>query len=297
MKYNVTMRVHIYIILLGLAIFYPTAAPSAQTDSKPKLTVLTYSASPEGFLSNSHLIVGETGVLLIDAQFSQTEAKKVAELINSTGKELTSILITHPHPDHYYGLELLGAEFSDAKIIGGPQTIEGVKNTAKYWTDSDGKPLPLGKMKVLEGEGIKHEDLDITFRTFKNGESLENTVIYIPSSQTLLIGDLASNGVHMWVAENNIERWLEQLKEISSIGPVSTVYPGHGEVGGPELLEQAQKYLIDFSETVKNSGTVDEAITKMKKLYPEYQMPEILEGSVRSIKFSGNQDNEMGAHK
>jgi glyoxylase-like metal-dependent hydrolase (beta-lactamase superfamily II) len=288
MKYNVTMRAYIYIILLGLAILHSTEAPSAQSDSQPNLAVLTHKASPEGFVSNSHVVIREREVLLIDAQFSHAEAKKAAELIKSTGKRLTTILITHPHPDHYYGLEVLGSKFSDAEILGGPQTIEGVKNTAKYWTDRDGNPLTLGKMRVLEGEGIKHEDLDITFKTFKNGESLENTVVYIPSSQTLFVGDLASNGVHMWVGENNVENWLDQLRQVSSIGPISTVYPGHGAVGGPELLEQARKYLSHFAETVNSAENIDEAITKMKALYPDYQMPEILEGSVRSIMFSSN---------
>lgn len=225
---------------------------------------------------------------MVDAQFSKAEAKKVAELINSTGKKLTKILITHPHPDHYYGLEVLGAEYEDAEILGSPKTIEGIRNTSKYWTQSDGETLTLGKTTVLGDKGYKHGDLDITFKIFANGESVENTVVYVPSYQTLFISDLASNGVHMWIGENNAAKWLEQLKEISSIGPISTVYPGHGSVGGPELLAQAQKYLIDFTKTVNNSETIDEAILRMKELYPDYQMPEILEGSVRSIMFSGN---------
>jgi glyoxylase-like metal-dependent hydrolase (beta-lactamase superfamily II) len=283
MQYNITMPVFIYIILLGLVNFYTTAGLAAQTASKTDFNVITYQSSPEGFMSNSHIIIGENEAILIDAQFSQVEGKKVAELIKSTGKKLTKILITHPHPDHYYGLEVLGVEFSDAEILGGPQTIEGVKNTAKYWKDNEGGPPTLGKMTVLGDKGFKYEDISLTFRIFRNGESVENTVIYIPSSKTLFIGDLASNNVHMWIGENNIDKWLEQLRSIRSIGSISSVYPGHGLVGTADILERAEEYLLNFKESVNNSETINDAVKKMKKLYPDYEMPEILEGSIRSV--------------
>gem|GEM_PF-7116770 len=81
------MPVFIYIILLGLVNFYTTAGLAAQTASKADFNVITYQSSPEGFMSNSHIIIGENEAILIDAQFSQVEGKKVAELIKSTGKK------------------------------------------------------------------------------------------------------------------------------------------------------------------------------------------------------------------
>ena len=107
------------IVLAFLALSFPNIALSAPSGSVAQMSVVTYKASPEGFMSNSHILIGENGAVLIDAQFSSDEGKRVAELIKSTGKRLTKILITHPHPDHYYGLEVLETEFSDAEIIGG----------------------------------------------------------------------------------------------------------------------------------------------------------------------------------
>ena len=233
-------------------------------------------------MSNSHILIGENEAILIDAQFSPKEGRKAKDLINSTGKKLSKIVITHPHPDHYYGLEVLGIEFEDAEIMGGPRTIADVKNTMKYWKDVEGEPQDFGEITILENKSFKHEDITVIFKTFRNGESIENTIIYIPSHETLFVGDLASNGVHMWLGENNIDSWLEQLKTIRSIGPISSVYPGHGPVGTAEILERAEEYLMNFKESANNSETMDDAIKKMKELYPDYKMPEILEGSVRS---------------
>ncbi len=282
------MPIFAAVFLLFSAISYSTAALEAQTDSGPEFSVITYAAPAEGFMSNSHILIGENEAILIDAQFSPAEGKKVGELIKSTGKELVGIIITHPHPDHYYGLEFIGKEFGGAEITGGPETIAGVRNTSKYWTGSDDKRQAFSDLTVLQNGELKLEDVQITYRIFKGGESVENTVVYIPSSQTLFVGDLASGGVHMWVGENNVEKWLGQLSEIRAIGPISKVYPGHGPAGGADILDRAVEYLLNFQETVNNSETIDEAVKKMKTLYPDYKMPQILEGSVRAVMWPGN---------
>ena len=284
------MTIFLSIFLILFTFSFSNIAMSVPTDSKVTFSVVTYKASPEGFMSNSHILVGENETILIDAQFSPEEGRKVADLINSTGKKLSKIIITHPHPDHYYGLEVLGIEFGDAEITGGPRTIAEVKNTMKYWTDAKEGPQAFGKITVLENKRFKHEEVDIVYRIFRDGESVENTVIYIPSHKTLFVGDLASNGVHMWLGENKMDKWLEQLRTIRSIGPISSVYPGHGPVGNADILERAEEYLLNFKESVNNSETIDDAIKKMKKLYPDYEMPEILEGSVRSAMWSANKE-------
>lgn len=264
-------------------------ALSAPGDPKAAFTVVTHAASPEGFMSNSHVLMGEDSAILIDAQFSPEEGRKVADLINSTGKKLSKIIITHPHPDHYYGLEVLGIEFGDAEITGGPRTIAEVKNTMKYWTVAPGDTRAFGETTVLENKRFKHGDADIIYRIFTDGESTENTVIYIPSHQILFSGDLASNGVHMWLGEGNLDKWLEQLGAVRSIGPISSVYPGHGPVGTADILARAGEYLMNFKGSVASSKTIDEAIRKMKNLYPDYEMPEILEGSVRAVMWSAGE--------
>lgn len=273
----------LFISALTVVFSLLNTAFSEQIESDVPLSVVTYKASPEGFLSNSHLIIGKNEAVLIDAQFSSMEGGKVSELIDSIGKKLSKIVITHPHPDHYYGLELLGIKFREAKIMGGAHTIDNVKNTMKYWTSGKEVSEIFGEMAVLDGNDLKFEGIDIVYRTFTGGESIENTIIYIPSLEMLFVGDLASNGTHMWLGENNMDKWLEQLRSIHSIGPISSVYPGHGPVGTVDILCKAERYLLNFKMVVNESNSFDEAVKKMKELYPDYKMTEILEGSVRSV--------------
>ena len=68
-------------------------------------------------MSNSHIILGKKEAILIDAQFNVEDAQNVVDLILQSGRKLSKIIITHPHPDHYYGLQVIGAKFWDAEIV------------------------------------------------------------------------------------------------------------------------------------------------------------------------------------
>jgi glyoxylase-like metal-dependent hydrolase (beta-lactamase superfamily II) len=132
------------------------------------------------------------------------------------------------------------------------------------------------------------DDIGAQYIVLDDAESIENTIILIPSQQILFVGDLASNGIHMWLAEGRLDNWLAQLKFLRSLGTFSAIYPGHGPVGGMVLLEQAEKYITDFQHVVRSSRDVDMAIETMLALYPEYKLAAILEGSVRSVMASRN---------
>ena len=88
------------LILLSI----PCLLIAEQTAPAKRLSVVTYTAPEEGFLSNSHILMGEEDAVLIDAQYSAEEGMKAAEFIKTTGRNLAAIVITHPHTDHYYGL-------------------------------------------------------------------------------------------------------------------------------------------------------------------------------------------------
>ena len=60
-----------------------------------------------GYDVNSTMISGEKDMIVIDPQFSLSEAHKLAAEILESKKNLTTIYITHPHPDHLFGLAVL----------------------------------------------------------------------------------------------------------------------------------------------------------------------------------------------
>ena len=51
--------------------------------------------------ANYTLVTGETEALLIDVPFSRSDAHRVVAAILDSGKKLTTIFVTHDHPDHF----------------------------------------------------------------------------------------------------------------------------------------------------------------------------------------------------
>lgn len=57
-----------------------------------------------GYDVNSTMIAGERDMVVIDPQFSLSEAHKLAAEILESRKRLTTIYSTHAHPGHLFGL-------------------------------------------------------------------------------------------------------------------------------------------------------------------------------------------------
>lgn len=255
--------------------------------SSNHVSVYRYAANADGFLSNSYLVSAGDEAILIDAQFSAIEGARVAHLVSSRHHQLSKIFITHPHPDHYYGLESLGARFTNVEINAGPITAAEIDSSIAQWVRTSSQKLSAGNefapTVALQQNEFTLNGVRIQYRIFRAGESVENMVLYVPEQQLLFTGDLAGNGVHMWLAEGRLDNWLEQLELIRSFGSIKTVYPGHGVAGGPALLESAETYITNFKMAVKASESPANAIKKMLSLYPEHKLPQILAGSIQSV--------------
>src|SRR6266849_6099516 len=97
-------------------------AMAASAQSKLQLKVHT-GVGVNGYDVNSTMISGERDMLVIDPQFSLSEAHRLAAEIMESKKNLATIYVTHPHPDHLFGLAVLHQAFPSAKIVALPATV------------------------------------------------------------------------------------------------------------------------------------------------------------------------------
>src|SRR6201993_2892867 len=73
------------------------------------------------------LIYGERDAVLVDTFLSDAQTADLADWIAATGKRLTTIYITHGHPDHFFGLKLLRDRFPEARAIALPRVVESMQ--------------------------------------------------------------------------------------------------------------------------------------------------------------------------
>src|SRR5881394_1806341 len=128
------------ILLIGMVL-----ALTAAAQTKLQLKV-HHGAGVTGYDVNSTMISGEKDMLLIDPQFTLSEAHKLAAEILESKKNLAVIYVTHPHPDHLFGLAVLKQAFPNAKIVALPATVNGAKTgwpaRQRVWVTTYGNNIP-----------------------------------------------------------------------------------------------------------------------------------------------------------
>lgn len=272
------------------AIAAPSAAvtaPAPPAAGASKLQVQVFTGAQDGFLVDSTLVTGEKDAILIDADFTLADAHRTAAAILDAKKNLTTVYVTHAHPDHYFGLVVLKQAFPKAKLVALPATIAEIKKTwkpkVKQWQPLYGDgitsqpviPSPLtGNKLMLEGETLE-------IHGAVQGDEANNSYVWIPSAKTVIAGDVVYHGVHPWTAETNAAAraaWLKTLDELSALG-ATTVVAGHKDPKAKDDasgIDQTRAYLKAFDEALAASKTPEELEAKMKAKYADLQLEIIL---------------------
>ena len=61
-------------------------------------------------ISNSHIIETRNELHLIDAQMTFKHARQLKTYIDSLDKPLVQVILSHNHPDHWFGAEIFSAK-------------------------------------------------------------------------------------------------------------------------------------------------------------------------------------------
>jgi glyoxylase-like metal-dependent hydrolase (beta-lactamase superfamily II) len=260
------------------AIFAAIAlATAASAQSKLQLKVHT-GRGMNGYDVNSTMISGKKDMLVIDAQFGLSEARSLATEIRASKKNLTTIYVTHPHPDHYFGLAVLKQEFPSAKIVALPATINSIKTgwpaRQKFWFPTYGNNIP-GPDPVLPEElgtpmlTLEGEQFPITAGV--QGDGPGNSFVYIPSLKAVVAGDTVFDRVYFGVPKDKArEDWMKTLDQISALKPAILI-PGHEGPGAKHdvsAIAFMKKYIADWDSNVAASKDAAEMRAKVLKQYP-----------------------------
>lgn len=106
------------------------------------LSTKTFFSDEKGFEVASVIVTGKTDAVLIDAQWTLSNAHRVIAEIAETGKRLTTIYITHAHPDHYFGLGVIAEafpfdtssyDFTKEYLVATDEVIAGTQDEGNFY--------------------------------------------------------------------------------------------------------------------------------------------------------------------
>jgi glyoxylase-like metal-dependent hydrolase (beta-lactamase superfamily II) len=158
----------------------------------------------------------------------------ISSTLPASGKNLTTIYITHGHGDHWFGTGKLLSRFPNARAVTTPEVVRSMRQKSspefiRNWNLQfpDQIPDQLVIADDLKGDKIELEGLDLV--EVGHSDTDHTTCLNVPSIDLVVAGDIAYNGVHLYLAESNAQtrhEWISALDKIESLKPHAVV-AGH----------------------------------------------------------------------
>ena len=231
--------------------------------------------------SNNGWIVFDEYVLVIDANYPSGAIIALPKVRETTDKPVRFVFDTHHHADHAYGNKVWAD--AGATIVSSVGAMEELKRveTGRFgrepgrWEKSAAKRPDVAGTKLQPPSVLFPRDLffddgqrRVELRWLGVAHTQGDAVAWLPSEKILFTGDLCVNGPQNNVADGNIGEWIKTLERLKQLG-AEKVCPGHGPMGGPEIIADQQRYFVELQREVKTLHAATKSPAEVKAAIPE----------------------------
>jgi len=255
-----------------------------QPSTTKSLEIEKFTSSEVGGWSNAYLIKAEREVVLFDVFMLKADAAKLVQAIKESDRKLTAVFVSHAHPDHFMGLEVVCDAFPGVSVLSTGNVAEDIAGDGPWITrilqQKLGKDGP-GRFvvpEVMTTRSLVLEGKELEVMEYPECESKHIATLYIPSLKAHLCSDIVYKNAHCYLQEHHLESWLKRLDELEQFvtGRATTLYPGHGEPGDPaELIAGTRAYLKDFAAALPGGSAHSLEETMLAK-YPAHHAKQFL---------------------
>ena len=233
----------------GLVLILGAAAISPNVCLSGPLEVQVIPTTATSMYANVALIKGEKLAVLVDVPFSRADAHRVVADILDSGKGLETIVITHDHPDHFFGLDVVTDAFPAAKVVAHPLVAKDIQRSVpikfKRWSPMLGMNAPQRQVvpSAVTGDAIVLEGHALKIVGPMQGDHLHATAIWDPETS---------------------------LDVLQAMRPARIV-AGHTRPGLPDdsySIDWTRQYIVAFRKAATESKTSKELGDRIHGLYP-----------------------------
>ncbi|WP_422745450.1 MBL fold metallo-hydrolase [Mycobacterium sp. WMMD1722] len=236
----------------------------------------------------STLISGDDEAVLVDCQFVRADVDALGDMIEATGKTLTTIFVTHGHGDHCFGGSRLMERFPAARFVATAGVVSHlrthleseVKTGTKFFGDElsvlTTMPEPLdGDVIDLEGHQLRVIDVG-------QGDIAPSAVLHIPALEAVVAGDIAYNQIHQMLGLSGPTEWaawIDSVRTLQRLDP-RVVIAGHrkpeADDDGRRVLAETRSYIEDFTVAFQQASSMEDIVEAMHAKYPHHGNPTTL---------------------
>ena len=212
----------------------PAPAPFTAHELKPNVYWV------EGGGGNSGVIIGDKGVIVVDAKTTPAGGKELLDNIAKiTPKPVTTVILTHSDGDHVNGLAAFPAGIT---II----AHEGNKKEQEKALAAGGRGAPPADHQPTQvvsknKDNLKIDGVKLELLHWAPAHTSGDLVVYLPSEKIVFTGDIIAMQlpdplIHL-EKNGSSEGWITTAKGIVGLNADQYV-PGHGAVQTKAAIQQ-----------------------------------------------------------
>lgn len=219
---------------------------------------------------NQGFVVFRDFVLVIDANFPGQVDQVIAAIREKTDKPIKFVFDTHYHGDHAdgnvqykkLGASIVAHERSQPLFeTKGADGFEGAKKTraTEYGGLAYEMPSVYFSHKLVFDDGEQRVELIF----FGHAHTAGDAVAWMPKHRILFSGDACVNGAFNYTGDADTASWIAVLGGMEDLG-VKTICPGHGELGGPEVIANQKRWFQELRGHVQAGIDRGDSLDRIK---------------------------------
>src|SRR6266853_2522959 len=239
----------------------------------------SYLSPADGLRVNTQMIEGPNAVVIFDGQLLLPYADEVASYVQTLGKPVDRIILSHAHTDHWGGLQVLTGRFPDARVFaldgiadqvraGGPARLDGLRRT---YGDKVATKVTIPTEIITEGvqriDGVTYD-----FKRFVDGESDLQLAALLPEQRVLMAFDLVfSPNEHAFTGANHFDHWMIVLESLKALQSYDTIIIGHDTPVDRSAIDSTMAYVKRAKAIHAVSADAKTYSENLKAAFPDLQ--------------------------
>jgi cyclase len=262
-------------LLAALAAFSAAAPGKAQIGAVQNIApgVYFHEGDPRLGTCNNGWVVMDDYVVEIDANFPIGAKVVIPKIRAITAKPVRYVVDTHFHPDHASGNDVWAAE--GATIVAQSGTLAELQESgaaawellAKSRPDVAASRLRLPSLVYTDSMAFDDGGHRIELRWPGIAHTHGDTLVWLPKEKILFTGDVCVNGSYNYLHDSNVGEWIKALDRAKGLGALQ-VCPGHGPIGGPEIIADQEEYFVEVRAGVKALMDAGKSADEIKSAAP-----------------------------
>lgn len=197
-------------------------------------------------LSNAGVIAGPDGLVLVDTTATRARAEALrAAAAGLRRGPVRTVVNTHSHGDHVFGNCVFAPPAAIvAHELTGPEMEQAGMGLRTLWPSVDWGQLRLRLPTVTFARSMTLPlgDRAVELHHVGPAHTTNDVVVWIPDAGVLFAGDVVLPGCTPFCLMGSVLGCLAALDRLRGFG-ATTVVGGHGQISGPEIFDQTERYL------------------------------------------------------